>query len=400
MGRTGVAKSKKTILILDQDDDIAKIISLEAESLGFEVRVFKDPICFIEHIPTCAPSHLAIDLIMPSLDGLALLKNLIQIDCKSSIILTSGIGTATLHDAQLTAIKHKLNVRGILDRPFNHLILKNMLSDLTSVDLFADLTTALRGQKFVVDHDTLQEALHKNEFILYYQPQVNLLSGEIIGLEGLMRWHHPQSGIKLPEVFIPIAEETGLIDQLTEIAIAQGFNFIKKLNSMLSLSLNISARSIKDNHLVQVLNKYCQQFDIAPQRVVLELTETTTMKDPEKAQDILNHLRTKGFRLSIDDFGTGYSSMAQLAQLPFSELKIDKSFVTTMEHSPKSIKVIASTINLAESLGMATIAEGIENSIAAIGLRELGCHFGQGYYFARPMDQQATVQWLKSWGAP
>ncbi len=392
--------STKTLLILDNDDEIANIISREAESLGFEVHVCKDQQSFIDQISILSPSHLAIDLVMPSIDGLELLKTLIRLNCKSSIILTSGIGTSTLPAAQRTAIQHNLNVRGILNRPFNHLILKNMLSDLVSVDLFADSNAGPRGQKFVVDHAPLQDAIHHSQFILYYQPQINLMNGKIIGLEGLMRWNHPQSGIKLPEVFIPIAEETGLIDQLTEVAIAQGFEFIRQLPSALSLSLNISAKSIKDNNLVQVLNKYCQQFEITPRRVVLELTETTTMKDPEKAQDILAHLREKGFRLSIDDFGTGYSSMAQLAQLPFTELKIDKSFVTTMEHSPKSIKVIASTINLAQSLGMATIAEGIENSTAAIGLRELGCQFGQGYYFARPMDPQATLQWLENWGTP
>lgn len=388
---------QKTLFILDDDPEIANIISTEARHQGFEIKVFTAAQSFLDHLSISSPSHLAIDLVMPSVDGLAILNELIKRKCKSSIIFTSGIGSTILPAAQLAAIQHRLNVRGTLNRPFSRLILKNMLSDLVSVDVFADSNAGLHGQTFDVDASAMLEAIQSDQFVMYFQPQINLVTGQAIGFEGLMRWNHPSAGIKLPETFIPIAEETGVIDQLTEIAIAQGFAFIKKVNTELSISLNISARSIHNPTLFERLNANCRQFKITPRQVILELTETTTMQDPEKAEVILNHLRKQGFRLSIDDFGTGYSSMAQLAHLPFTELKIDKSFVTTMEHSPKSIKVIASTINLAESLGMASIAEGIENSTAAIALRELGCLYGQGYYFARPMEPEAALHWLENW---
>lgn len=176
-----------------------------------------------------------------------------------------------------------------------------------------------------------------------------------------------------------------------------GFHFIRSLGAALSFSLNISAKSFKDQSLTNVLLSACQASDLPPERVVLELTETATLEDPAKAQQTLSHLREEGFKLSIDDFGNNNTSMSQLASLPFTKLKIDKSFVTTMEVSSKSRKVVASTLKLAESLKLETIAEGIENTLAAIGLRELGCRYGQGYYFARPMDQSTTLQWLQRW---
>ncbi len=203
--------------------------------------------------------------------------------------------------------------------------------------------------------------------------------------------------VKLPDLFIPIAEKTGQITQLTQIVIETGFHFIRSLGTTLSFSMNISANSFRDQSLTNVLVSACQACDLPPERVILELTETATLEDPEQAKKILSRLRTEGFKLSLDDFGNNNASMTLLANLPFTELKIDKSLVSTLEASSKSRKVIASTLKLAESLKIETIAEVIENTLAAIGLRELGCRYGQGYYFARPMDQGTALHWLQGW---
>ncbi|HSH87055.1 MAG TPA: EAL domain-containing response regulator [Methylophilus sp.] len=392
----------KTLLVLDDDIDSANIIAKEAEGYGFKVSIIESAVLFVDQVSAINPSHLAIHIEMPELDGTALLADLAQLQCTSSIILSSSFGTPALIAAQLAAIKHRLNVRGVLPRPFNrsfnHVILKNMLTDLVSVDL--DLytsTTDNERQSYVVDEAAIFEAISNNQFLLYYQPVLNLQNGKLVGFEALIRWRHPELGIRLPETFIPFTEKTGQIDPITHQVILMGFAFLAKLKPELTLSINISAKSIKNDHLLEVFNQACQKFGIDPKRVVLELTETATMNNPDEAEYVLSRLRDLGFRLSIDDFGTGYSSMAQLARLPFTELKIDKSFVTTMESSSKSRKVIGSTIALAQSLGLTTVAEGIENSLAAIGLRELGCQFGQGYYFARPMDQDAAFLWMQNW---
>ncbi|WP_029148219.1 EAL domain-containing protein [Methylophilus sp. 5] len=386
-----------TLLILDDDAQDASVIASEARNLGFEVRILEDASLFIDAFLAWKPTHLAIDIVMPSINGIEVLKTLAQLDCQSSIILTSGIGTDTLPAAQLAAIEHNLNIRGILYQPFHQHILRNLLTDQVSVDVHAHTSSDTSAQSFIVDASTIDDAIRNDQFSVFYQPQIELFTGKVIGFEGLLRWTHPALGIKLPELFIPVAEKTGQIDQLTQIVIASGFNFIRSLSKTLTFSLNISAKSIKNQLLNTALINASQTFELAPERVILELTETATMHDPEEAQHILSHLRTEGFKLSIDDFGTGYSSMAQLAKLPFTELKIDKSFVTTMETSSKSRKVVASTLKLAESLGLETIAEGVENTLAAIGLRELGCRYAQGYYFARPMDQSTAKTWLAQW---
>lgn len=397
----------RTLLVLDGDTESAKAIARQAEGVGFEVTILEDQQIFLEQALNKKPSHLAIHVETPGLDGAAFLVELAKHECNASIILTSDFGQPTLGSraliaAQLAAIEHRLNVRGVLPRPINssinHVILKNMLTDLVSVDIHTPTTESGR-QSFVVDEAALDEAISNKQFLLYFQPVIDLPEGKLVGFEGLIRWRHPEQGMKLPDAFIPFAERTGQIDPITHQVITMGFEFLTKLKPELSLSLNISAKSIKDNHLVEVFSKACQQYEIDPKRVILELTETATMNNPDEAEHVLTQLRDMGFRLSIDDFGTGYSSMAQLARLPFTELKIDRSFVTTMENSSKSRKVIGSTITLAQSLGLCTVGEGIENSLAAIGLRELGCKFGQGYYFARPMEPAAAVSWLQNWNS-
>jgi EAL domain-containing protein (putative c-di-GMP-specific phosphodiesterase class I)/FixJ family two-component response regulator len=386
-----------TLLILDDDGDDAHLIAREAQSLGFEVRIFDDAKLFIAAFLSEKPSHLAIDILMPGVHGVELLHTLAQHQCRSSIILTSGIGTAVLPAVQLAAIQYQLNIRGVLQHPFHQHILRNMLSDQVSVDLHAHTSSDLSTQSFIVDAHTIDKAIYNREFAVFYQPQIDLVDGKVIGFEGLLRWKHPVLGIKLPELFIPIAEKTGQIEQLTQIVIETGFHFIRSLGNALTFSMNISPKNIQNQAFTNTLVNACQASDLPPDRVVLEITETATLEEPDKAQHTLSRLREKGFKLSIDDFGNNNASMTRLAKLPFTKLKIDKSLVTTMEISSKSRKVVASTLKLADSLDIETIAEGIENTMAAIGLRELGCRYGQGYYFARPMDQETAVDWLQGW---
>lgn len=386
-----------TLLILDDDSDDAHLIATEAKHLGFEVRIFDDVKLFIETFLAEKPSHLAVDILMPGVHGVDLLQMLAQYQCRSSILLTSGIGTAILPAVQLAAIQYQLNIRGVLHRPFHQHILRNMLSDQVSVDLHAHTSSDISTQSFIVDANTIDQAMRNHEFEVFYQPQIELFSGKVIGFEGLLRWRHPLLGIKLPELFIPLAEKTGQIEQLTQIVIETGFHFIRSLGNNLSFSMNISPKSIQNQALTHTLLNACQASELSPERVVLEFSDTATAEDPEKTQQTLSRLRAEGFKLSIDDFGNNNTSVSQLANLPFTKLKIDKSLVTTMEISAKSRRVVASTLKLADSLNIETIAEGIENTLAAIGLRELGCRYGQGYYFARPMEQEAALHWLHGW---
>lgn len=250
---------------------------------------------------------------------------------------------------------------------------------------------------FVLDDRMLNNAIIYNQISLYYQPQIDLHTGQVVGLQGLLRWVHPRLGVKLPQAFIPTAEQTGAIERLTDLAIDSGFKFMQTLSQELSFSLNISSKCIQNHHLVDSLSSSCQKCHISPTRVILEFTDASTLEKNSYSKKVLNELKIGGFRLGIDDLDMKYSSKLHSEKVPFTEIKIDRTLIETMVISPKSRKSILATIQFAKNLGIKTIAEGIENNLEAIGLRELGCQRGQGYYFARPMSQQDTLTWLEGW---
>lgn len=182
-------------------------------------------------------------------------------------------------------------------------------------------------EKFSPTESNINTAIENNQFSLYYQPLIDLPKGELVGFEGLLRWTHPEFGMTLPDVFIPVAEKSGQINELTSLVIDTGFKFMETLNPELSFSINISTKSITDDHLIEALDHSCHEFNIDPHRVVLEFTGSSDMERPTHAEGVLKQLKVNGFRLGIDDPGTGPASISQSATTHFSELKIDKSLI-------------------------------------------------------------------------
>jgi EAL domain-containing protein (putative c-di-GMP-specific phosphodiesterase class I) len=201
----------------------------------------------------------------------------------------------------------------------------------------------------------------------------------------------------MPVDFIPVAEQVGLIDALTTQIFNLSLAWFSRTcaGSILKLSLNISAKSLVDIHLADNLSNICSLHGVAPERVVLELTESSAMVDPILSLDLMTRFRVKGFQLSIDDFGTGFSSMVQLVRLPFSEIKVDKSFVINAQSSRESRAVVKSIIDLGHSLGLQVTAEGVENRETLEYLSSLDCDFAQGYFIARPMSGENVSDWLE-----
>ena len=230
-----------------------------------------------------------------------------------------------------------------------------------------------------------------------YQPKIECKSGAMAGFEALVRWNHPDRGIIMPDDFIPLTEETGLIDALTVQVFDQSLEWFSQSfpDSDLKLSLNISAKSLVDIQLADNLSALCQRFQIGTERIILELTESSAMTDSMLSLDLLTRLRVKGFQLSIDDFGTGYSSMLQLVRLPFSEIKVDRSFVMQAHQFKESRTVIKSIIDLGRSLGLIVAAEGVEDLKTLDYLNRLGCDLAQGYFIARPMPGEAARSWVE-----
>lgn len=391
------------LLILDDNLLTGQAIVGVAEFISVDVRLSTDFESFIREIDDWQPTHLMIDLIMPGKDGVEVLGELADRSIDCSLILTSGAGQQLLQAAARSAAAHGLKVLSLLPKPFNPKRFRELMQ--LTVDTPGNATVGgqlhqRRSATAAINVKDIIAALDNNEFSLAYQPKVSCLSGALSGFEVLARWQHPEKGFIPPDEFIPIAEREGLIDRLTIQVFEQALSFLADWQHdnetawKLKLSVNISAVSLANEELFTEIERLCQQLQIAPKYLILELTETAAMDDPVKSLDMLTRLRMRGFRLSIDDFGTGFSSMLALVRLPLSEVKIDKSFVMTAANSHESRQVIKATIDLAHSLDMSVTAEGIETQESLQHLQAIGCDLAQGYFIGRPMAKEQINGWL------
>ena len=246
----------------------------------------------------------------------------------------------------------------------------------------------------------LIEAIERDEFILHYQPIVDLKREKPVGVEALVRWITPEGKVITPDKFIPIAEELELIIPLGNLILKKAlkdFYELLKREYNLFLSVNFSAKQFIDKNLPDVINENLEKLQIPPNRFLVEITESTAMENPELTKEIINRLKKVGVMIGIDDFGTGYSSMNYLLQFEIDRLKLDKIF-TERIHADEKVKKVAHTIiSLAHNLGAKALAEGIEVEEQLRVLQELGCDEGQGYLFAKPMSFEDLVKWLDNY---
>jgi EAL domain-containing protein (putative c-di-GMP-specific phosphodiesterase class I) len=237
------------------------------------------------------------------------------------------------------------------------------------------------------------------ELGVLYQPKVDLLTGEVRGAEALVRWEHPLRGLVLPSSFVSHAEHTGLIRPLTmhvlDAAVSQVASW-RRSGLDLTVAVNLSMRSLLDRALIDDVEQVLAKWDAPAEALVLELTESTIMADPQRAREILDALHDLGVGLSIDDFGTGYSSLAKLRQLPVDEIKIDRSFIVDMAGDGSDATIVRSTIDLARNLGLRVVAEGVEDVAVRDQLAALGCELGQGYFFSPPLPGDALAAWARA----
>ena len=234
----------------------------------------------------------------------------------------------------------------------------------------------------------LRHALEHNELRLFLQPKISVATGRVVAAEALVRWQHPQRGLVPPMAFIPFAEQTGFVRQLTLWMFeetARQWQGLQQADQSIRVAINLSTRDLLDLEFPNRLATLMQQYQVPTSGFCLEITESAIMDDPQRAEATLNRLAAQGFKLSIDDFGTGYSSLAYLKRLPVNELKIDKSFVMGMENDANDAKIVRSTIDLAHNLGLTVVAEGVENAAILSQLRELNCDEAQGYHMSKPV---------------
>lgn len=240
----------------------------------------------------------------------------------------------------------------------------------------------------------LRRGISRGEFVPYYQPIVELRSGKIRTLEMLARWQHPARGIVGADVFIPVAEETGFIGALSEGLMRAAFEEARHWSSDLTLAINVSPNQLADPHLAQKILKLLAETGFPARRLEVEITESSLFKNMEIARSVVASLKSQGIRLTLDDFGTGYSSLSHLRALPFDGIKIDRSFVLSLNRDPESWTIVKTIAQLGESLGVPITVEGIESAAIDLRVRDLGCELGQGWFYGQAASAAVTRQLL------
>ncbi|MFQ5644851.1 MAG: putative bifunctional diguanylate cyclase/phosphodiesterase [Thiogranum sp.] len=248
----------------------------------------------------------------------------------------------------------------------------------------------------------LRQAISGGQLILFYQPKIALATGEVIGLEALVRWEHPALGLIPPDEFIGLAEQTGAIQELTDWVLEEALYFLRKLHRSgmtPGIAVNISTQCLRDFQLKPRIMELLKNTGIASHHLTLEITENVMMQDIDFAQEVLESLHKLGLRISIDDFGTGFSSLSYLNHLPVDELKVDRSFVLKMMESSDDQAIVESVVELAHTLGCSVVAEGVENQDALAALEKMQCDTAQGYHISKPQPADIIQRWLEEYNA-
>lgn len=238
----------------------------------------------------------------------------------------------------------------------------------------------------------LKTAIAQRQIEPYYQPIIELASGTISGFEVLARWTHPKYGMLAPTEFIPIAERSGVIDELMLAVLQKACLDARQMPPHITLAVNVSSRQIQDERVAHKILAILSKTKFSPSRLEIELTESALVSDIETARDVIDVLKGFGIKVSLDDFGTGYSCLSYLSDLPFDKIKIDRSFVKTIHDRPESRKIVNAIVGLGKSLGIPTLAEGIESERDEAALRQMGCPYGQGYHYSRPVASMELDQ--------
>ncbi|MCW9015121.1 MAG: EAL domain-containing response regulator [Gammaproteobacteria bacterium] len=385
------------IMLIDDEPFILNLLTRQIMDLGFNNIISfsrADEALKLIHTGVNSIGMIFCDLQMPEIDGIEVVRKLVQAKYKGGLVLVSGEDERVLHTAEKLARAHELRVLGSLKKPVLPEQIKRML------ELNAGYTDCSNNKiRRVYAADEIYQAITNKELVNYYQPQMHLATGKITGVESLVRWQHPVDGLIFPDQFIGVAEEFGLIDGLSQQVLSMALadaRIWQDEGYKLKLSINVSMDNLAVLDFPELIIKETVKAGFPQENLILEVTESKLMKDPLAVLDILTRLRLKHFGLSIDDFGTGHSSLAQLRDLPFDELKIDRGFVHGLSKDASLNAIFKASIAMAKKLGMKTVAEGVEDMDDLEVLQRSGCDLVQGYLIAKPMPSESLLAWLKN----
>lgn len=343
------------------------------------------------------PDVIVTDIDMPGMDGMAFIRRLGEAKVRSSLIITSGLDKSLLETMETMIAAYGMRLLGTVEKPPT----PERFADLISLHWQAkpDPDKAPRGQPTFTLQQILK-GLEAEQFEPYYQPKIELKTRRVKGAEALARWRHPYGGVVLPYAFIPLLEESGQIAELTWIMLAKSARDCRSWRDAgldLNVSVNLSVKLLADPAIADAVTWQVVHQGLEPRHMTLEITESAAMSSVGPVLENLIRLRMKGFGLSIDDYGTGYSSMQQLTRIPFTELKIDQSFVLHAASQESSRMILESSLEMARKLAITSVAEGVETSEGWNLLRECGCDIAQGFFIAKPMRSADFPDWVRDW---
>lgn len=391
------------VLLVDDDAFQLKILTALLSDLGYtNIASYTSSVhaleSFREKCNQGDDSENAIcflDLSMPEMDGIEFVRHLVDIGYVGSLVLISGEDERILASANKLATAHGLRVLGDVAKPATRDIIVSMIDKWSE-----PVHRKKRPPRKVYEAQEILAAITRNQMETYFQPKIAMKDGSVASLETLVRWNHPTDGLVFPDQFIQTAEESGLIADLTDAILTMALRQAEIWRGQglrMGIAVNVSMDNLTDLNFPRLIQERMTRFNTPPGSLILEVTESRLTKDPNAALEILTRLRLKQVELSIDDFGTGHSSLAQLRDLPFSELKLDRSFVHGASQKPAQRAIVESNLTLARDLGIKSVAEGVEDKIDWDFLKERDCDMVQGYLIARPMPAGEFIDWNKAW---
>jgi len=384
------------VLVVDDAQFSRNMLIATLKSLGVtSVVCAADGREALSSLQSASADIVICDLNMPEMDGIEFLRHLAAADFAGSVILISGEDRRILDTVESLAGAHDLNVLGALEKPVRPATLAELLSRPSAESNQGDGRPIER-----IGLSDLEAAMNTDELVVFYQPKIDVATGSLSGAESLVRWQRPDGVLVLPDAFIPVAEEHGLIDDLTRTvftAAARQCGAWLQAGFEVKIAVNISMINLRQINFPEFIADEADKAGLGAGNVTLEVTESQLMKDVAAPLEILARLRLKGIALSIDDFGTGYSSMEQLNSIPFTEMKIDRAFVNGAAENPATRAILESAVDLAKKLKMSIVVEGVETQADWDLIAGLGVDLVQGFIVAEPMPAEAFRQWASAW---
>ena len=331
------------------------------------------------------------DLDMPGVDGMELFRRMAEQGHRAGLIVVSAHEPHLLASVEAMAREYGLNFVATIPKPLTARKFETALAAFVPASRVEQ-----HGLSFT--RDEIAAGLRRNEFTAFFQPKVQIPSGRVQGVEALARWRHPYRGLVTPSAFLGVVETTDLMALLTECVVRDALAACRSWTESgeeISVAVNLSAALLSDAGLADRMIGLAGEAGVDPPKVTFEVTESAATPNAGKKLENLTRLRMRGFELSIDDFGTGYSSMQRLSNVPFTELKIDQLFVRNAERDGASLAIVDSSVQLANRLGMRSVAEGVETATQWTMLLGMGCGFAQGHFISEPMDATRFVAWLE-----